>query len=48
MVLTPRSPQLFLDRSYILASAGLLAVSRPEAAQVILEETLQPWGGMAG
>ena len=48
LVLTPRSPQLFLDRSYILASVGLLAVSRPEAAQVILEETLQPWGGMAG
>ncbi|MGI6616318.1 MAG: methylaspartate mutase accessory protein GlmL [Dethiobacteria bacterium] len=48
LILTPRSPQLFLDRSYILASAGLLAETRPEAAQAILEETLQPWGGMAG
>ena len=44
-VLTPRSPQFFLDRAYILASAGLLGETWPEAALAILKETLQPLGG---
>ena len=48
LVLSPRSPQLFLDRAYILAAAGLLAEVYPEAAQVILRETLLPLGGIAG
>jgi len=48
LVLTPRSPQLFLDCAYILASAGLLGEARPEAAHAILKETLQPLGGISG
>lgn len=45
LILSPRSPQLFLDRAYILAAAGLLAETRPEAALTILKENLLPLGG---
>lgn len=46
-VLSPRAAQLFLDRDYILAAAGLLAEDRPGAALAILKETLLSLGGMA-
>ncbi len=45
LILAPRSPQLFLDRCYILSAAGLLAEAYPEAAQALLRETLQSLGG---
>lgn len=48
LVLSPRSPQVFLDCAYILAAAGLLAEVRPGAAKVILKETLMHLGGIAG
>ncbi len=48
LLLSPRSPQLFLDRSYILAAVGLLAEAWPEAAQIILQETLLSLGGITG
>ncbi len=48
LVLSPRSPQIFLDRAYILASAGLLGETRPEAALAVLKDTLQPLGGISG
>ncbi len=44
LTLTPRSPQLFLDRPYILFAAGLLAEAYPETAQALLRETLLPLG----
>lgn len=46
LALTPRSPRLFLDRFYILAASGLIAESRPEAALVILKQSLLPLGGI--
>ena len=48
LVLSPRSPQLYLDRAYILAAAGLLAEVHPGAAAALLEETLDHLGGNAG
>lgn len=44
LVLSPRSPQLFLDRPYILFAAGLLAEAHPEPARLLLQETLQSLG----
>ena len=48
LVLSPRSPQLYLDSAYILAAVGLLAETRPEVAQAVLKETLLSLGGMPG
>ena len=44
LILTPRSPRLFLDRPYILFAAGLLAEAFPETALALLRETLLPLG----
>ncbi len=48
LVLSPRSPQLFLDRAYILAAAGLLAETRPETALTVIKDTLFALGGISG
>lgn len=44
LVLSPRSPHLFLDRPYVLFAAGLLAEAYPEQARYLLQETLLPLG----
>ncbi|AFV12221.1 protein MutL [Thermacetogenium phaeum DSM 12270] len=47
LVLSPRRPDLFLDGSYLLAAVGLLVDVCPEAAQVLLRETLEHAGRCA-
>ena len=47
-VLSPRSPQILIDRAYLLATVGLLAEEWPEVARAVLRETLLPLGGIAG
>ncbi len=42
--LTPRQPQLMLDQKYTLYAVGLLADAFPEAAEVLLQETLVQLG----
>jgi MutL protein len=34
--LLPRAPRTVVDRDYVLAAAGLLAVDHPQAARVLL------------
>jgi uncharacterized protein (TIGR01319 family) len=42
--LAPREPRLAVDRSYVLAAAGLLARSEPDAALRLLRRELPPLG----
>jgi len=42
--LTPRLPQLQLDRNYMLSAIGLLCEIEPEAARVLLEQDLAMLG----
>ena len=39
-LLPPRDAQVFIDDRYIMASAGLLASTHPEAARTIMQESL--------
>jgi len=42
LALTPKHPQLYLDRHYLLAAIGLLSDIYPQAAEALLGETLAP------
>ena len=44
LALTPREPQLYLDRHYMLSAIGLLSEIEPEAARALLEQDLEPLG----
>lgn len=44
LALTPQHPELYLDRHYLMAAAGLLADHQPQAAEALLRETLAPIG----